>query len=113
MPLSSLPAWAEWLGTGAGGAALMKGADLIFGRKDRDTKRLSDQLDRTDARMEKFEKRLDECHENHEACERGRQEDRKKIDELEAEVRRFMAGDVTGDVAPYMVLRRPRVRAKP
>jgi hypothetical protein len=105
--MPNTPAYLEWLTSGGVGAVLMKGADFLLNRKAREVKLLSDQLDRQDARMGRFEERLDECHENHEKCEEGRREDRKKIEDLEAEVRRFMDGDNSGPVAAYTP-RKPR-----
>lgn len=93
MSLSDMP-WGEWLTTGGLGAALMKGADLVFGRKGREVSALgdtiqilSDQQKNFAEDIKAFRGELLNCHEAHERCEQGRQEDRERHQRELAELR--------------------------
>lgn len=84
--------------TAAGGGGLVKLGEALFGRKSREVRALgdtinilSDQIEAADTRMDAFGKRLDECQASHEACERGRQEDRREIEALK---RRISQGQI-------------------
>lgn len=112
--LSTLP-WGEIVIALLGGGGLAKAADVVFGRKGREMKAMSDaldslsgQLEAADVRMDSFGKRLDECHDLHEDCEKGRQEDRLKIAGLEAKVQAQIDALMKGDVPSYHTIQRTR-----
>jgi hypothetical protein len=98
MTLSNLP-WAEWLGSGGIGAAVLKGSELVFGRKGREVaalgatvEALSTQLQAADDRMDRFGERLDDCHEQHEKCEASLGEVRDELAESRRQIERLMNG---------------------
>lgn len=115
--MADFPPWLEVIAGAIGGGGLTKLGDALFGRKAREVKALQDtvgtlseQLQKSDARMDEFGERLDECNRQHEACERGRREDRRaleeRIDELLADPRLQPASYKPSD------LKRPRPRRR-
>jgi hypothetical protein len=60
--------------------------------------------------MDKFNTRLDECHDLHEACEQGRAVDRREIEELKRKVAKAVGNlmdDPKNQPAGYTELKRP------
>lgn len=116
MALSNLP-WGEMLASALGGGGAAKAADAVFGRKGREVKALgetinilADQQTRFDTRLKAAEADLTACHESHKRCEEGREEDRQlhraEIERLEQEMKDFMAGDSSPQIATYNGRRR-------